>query len=99
MASFTVRGEVLPFGPNQRNIRVHNVEEMRRFWQAERIDTKLDWEQSEILSTISEQEMVRASEIGAIVDYTIEPWDRADGRRVRGVSLRVVTPAAENRMA
>jgi len=93
MARFTVRGEIIPFIGNQKNIRVHNVHEMRQFWDTEGIDTDMDWNRSEVLVTVSVQEFVNRCSEGDIVDYTIETWDRADGRRIRGVDLQVVTPA------
>lgn len=93
MACFTVRGEVIPFIGSQRNIRAQNVEDLRAWWNAEQIDTDLDWERSEVLVTVSVQEFVSRCDVGDTVDYTIEPWDRADGRRIRGVALEVVVPA------
>jgi len=93
MAKFTVRGEIIPFSATQRNIRVQNVEDLRRFWQEERIETDLDWARPEVLVTLGTQKWVNSCAIGEIVDYTIEPWDRADGRRIRGVAFEVVTAA------
>lgn len=82
------------FGPNQRNIRVENVDELRRFWAEERIVTRLDWAGGgPPLVTVSARELVSRCQPGDWVDYTIETWDRKDGRRIRGISLTVTDPA------
>lgn len=96
MARFVVRGEVIPFIRNQRNIRVQNLNALREFWNVEGIDTDMDWNPNEVLVTLSSREFVDRCSEGDIVDYTIETWDRANGRRIRGVDLRVITPAARN---
>jgi hypothetical protein len=94
MARFTVRGVVTGFGPNQRNIRVENADELRRFWADERIVTRLDWAGDDPpLVTIGAKEFVSRCQPGDRVDYTIETWDRRDGRRIRGVSLTMIEPA------
>jgi hypothetical protein len=92
MPSFTIRGEVIPFIDRQRNIRVHNVAALRQFWADEDIDTDMDWDRREVLITLSKEEFVDGCDIGDTVDYTIESWDRADGRRIRGVALQVIAP-------
>jgi hypothetical protein len=93
MARFTVCGEVTSFTGNQKNIRVRNVGEMRRFWESEGIHTDMDWNPREVLVTLSNQDFVNRCSDGDAVEYTIETWDRADGRRIRGVDLRIVAPS------
>ena len=93
MTQFVVRGEVVPFGSGQHNIRVQNAKELREFWTRERIDTLLDWAGEPPLVTISAQSFVSRCQPGDEVEYVIEAFDRADGRRIRGVDLRIVRPA------
>ena len=90
---FTIRGEVIPFVERQRNIRVENADELRRWWEEHHIDTKLSWQRPDILIILSAARFVHACRIGDIVDYTIEYRDQANGRRIFGVALAVVTPA------
>jgi hypothetical protein len=93
MAGFIIRGEIIPFSAQRRNIRVHNDAALRQFWADERIDTKLDWDRSKVLIALNIQRLVNRCEIGDIVDYLIETRDQANGRRIRGVALEVVTRA------
>jgi hypothetical protein len=94
MNRFTVRGVVEAYIRQQRNIVVENVAELRQWWEEQHIDTILDWDRARVLITLSTREFVLACEIGDVVDYTIEWRDQADGRRIRGVELAVVAPAA-----
>lgn len=101
MPSFTARGALERFGKDQWNVLVRNVEEMRQFWSQHRIDTKIEWAgTSPPKATVSRRELVARCEAageGAEVEYDMEVQDRANGRGVTGVDLRMVapTPAGE----
>lgn len=96
MAQFTVRGEIVPFSSNQRNIRVQNSAELKAFWQQERIDTDMNWASCPPLVTVSKQSLVSQCQIGDEVEYVIETQNRSNGRRgIRGVSIRVVSRRSE----
>ena len=91
MSQLVVRGRVTTNGPNQLNVRVQNKEETRRFWEVERIDTHLDW--AGVVSplvSMGKQNLINQCKPGDLIDYTIETWDRADGRRIRGVAVRII---------
>jgi len=91
MPQFTVRGEVVQMGDNQYNVRVQNAPELDQFWRENDIDTRLDWAgDSPPLVTVSRADLVALCRPGDTVDYNFETWDRADGRRIRGLALSVV---------
>jgi hypothetical protein len=85
---------VQAFIGRQRNIRVQNVAESRRWWDEQGIETILDWSRPDVLITLSADEFVRAYEIGDVVDYTVAWRDQTNGRRIRAVEITVVAPAA-----
>jgi hypothetical protein len=65
MAQFTVHGKVEQFGPDQRNIRVHNWEELKWFWTTQDIDTRLDWaDKGPFLVTVSAKKFVEQCRLG-----------------------------------
>jgi hypothetical protein len=95
MSRFVVKGTVRAMGEKQRNIAVENIRELREFWTAENIVTQLDWAgTSPPLVTVSARELVNQCERGDEVEYVIETCDRASGRGIRGLDLRVITRAA-----
>jgi serine/threonine protein kinase len=93
---FTARGPLERLGKSQWNVLVRNAEEMRAFWARHRIDTKLDWAgTSPPKATVSRGELVARCDDageGAEVEYDLEVEDRATGRGVSGVGLRVLSP-------
>lgn len=94
MAQFIVHGKVTSFGPKQRNVRAENEEDIRAFWAAENIDTRLDWAGvGPLLVSMSAQNLVSQCKPGDLVDYTIETWNRSDGKRIRGVAVQVIEPS------
>jgi hypothetical protein len=82
MAHFTARGKVVQAIGGDLGIRVDNEPAMRAFWQAERIDTKLNWFDNEApVMSINKQAHIAASKIGDDVEITVEPENRANGKR------------------
>lgn len=93
---FTARGSLERFGKDQWNVLVRNVDEIVRFWDLHGIKTRLDWAGMDPpKATVGRKPLVarcNAAGEGVEVEYDMEVQDRANGRGVTGVDLRVVAP-------
>lgn len=93
MATFEVRGTVVPFIGGQFNIEVDNAVELREFWDRESIDTILqDGRGGRPVVTVSAKEFVAKCKPGLKVVYTIETQDRGKRRGICGVTLVPALP-------
>ena len=93
MDQFVVCGVVGPWA-DRKTIKVHNHEEMLRWWSQHRIDTKPEFRDGEV--DLNKQDLIARCVDGDTVEYTMEWVDRntTEGvhRGVRGVALKVVGP-------
>jgi hypothetical protein len=90
----TVRGTQERFGSGQWNVLIENVEEVVRFWEENKIKTRIDWAgMAPPKATVGRRQLLAicdAAGEGAVVEYDLEVQDRANGRGTRGIGLRVI---------
>jgi len=92
MRRFIARGIVPPSGSEGFGLGVDNGDELRQWWEKEKIETRLDVGRSgRPLLSVGGKSFIDACVPGDEVEYTIEPELRSNGRRgIRGVDLKVV---------
>jgi len=89
MKQFTVRGIVPPFKRNEFWLRVDNGAELEEFFKVEKIDTKLTYAEGKPLICVREK-FASCCKPGNHIRHTIEVYDRKDGRRIRGIGIKVL---------
>ena len=93
MPQFTVYGEVIRAIGQDLGVRVENADEVRDFWQSNRIDTKLDWfDGGSPVVSIGRREDIEVCQPGDRVSLTFVTEDRANGKRgIRTVDFEVLS--------
>ena len=81
-ATFTVRGSVIKTRGRDLGIRARNDAQLRAFWKANRIDTKLDWfgPGAPVIS-IGRSEDIERCKAGDEASLTFVVEDKSDGKR------------------
>ena len=88
----TVTGEIIPAIGRDLGLRVDQAEEMRQFWEAQKIGTKLDWFDSGApVVTIGRKQDISRCKPGDRATITLIVEDRKDGNRgTRTVSFDIL---------
>jgi hypothetical protein len=78
----TVHGEVIRAIGQDLGLRVHDAEEIRAFWRAHQIDTKLDWFDSGTpVVSLGRKKDIESCKPGDWASLTFVVEDRANGKR------------------
>ena len=89
MIQFKVLGIVPPFNRNEFWLPVDNGDELEEFFRVEKRDTRLKYAYGKPLICVR-GELAKLCKPGAHVRHTIEAYDRKDGKRIRGIEIKVL---------
>jgi hypothetical protein len=91
MNQFKVKGIVPKLLPNYKEFRLkaENGSELEEFFKSENIDTKLSYSEEKPVIKVKGELALQCHE-GDRVCLTIEIYPRKDGRRIRGVDIKIL---------